>query len=101
MNRKSIIRRNRKKLMRLGEITEEIVLSRDDDGVKYPKKEWGYSVHCKVNGWTICAPDRNKYEAFKGALEAAEWATERSYDDFVKDHQDLVEEAKKGEQHAV
>jgi len=77
MNRKSVTRARRKEIMRLGRITEERWLSRDDDGTKYPKKDRGYTVHAEVNGYSIIAPDYNRFEAFKGMLEAARWAAEQ------------------------
>lgn len=74
MNRKSIMRRNRKEIMKLGKIIETEVLKRDDDGMVYPKKEWGYCIRAEVNGWKISAPDRNWYGAYQGCLEAARCA---------------------------
>ena len=76
MNRKSIIRARRKEIMKLGKITEERHLSRDDDGNKIPKRERGYTVHAIVGDWSIYAPDHSKFEAFKGMLDAAKWAAE-------------------------
>ncbi len=76
MNRKSIMRRNRKEIMRLGRIIETEVLKRDEDGKICPKEEWGYCVRAEVNGWRISSPDRNWYEAYVGCLEAARCAAE-------------------------
>lgn len=70
MNRKRKIRQMRKDILRLGEITGERILR--EPGA--PKKEWGYSLRAKVNGFTIYAPDDSKYEAYKACLDAAKWA---------------------------
>lgn len=73
--RKRIIRRLRKNLMRLGTITREEILNKEDDGsIVLDKKEWGYCVECEVNGWHISAPDDSWYEAYKGAYWCAKWA---------------------------
>ena len=77
MNRKSIIRRMRKNVMRNAIIVREEILNRDDDGKLYPKKEWGYCVEVIANGWLITAPDDNRYESYKGVTEAIEWALEQ------------------------
>lgn len=83
--RKRIARRIRKNIMRLGIITEEKVLNRDEDGKLYPKKEWGYTVHAVVNGYRISAPDDSWYEAYKGCYFAARWASEQEpFEDFNK-----------------
>lgn len=73
--RKRIIRRLRKNLMRMGKIIKEEVLNKDDDGsIISDKKEWGYCVEAKVNGWHISAPDVSWYGAYKGAYWGAKWA---------------------------
>ena len=70
--RKRIMRRVRKNIMRLGTITREEILNKDDDGnIEPDKKKWGYCVEAIVNGWKITAPDDSWYEAYKGCLEAA------------------------------
>lgn len=75
--RKRIIRRIRKNIMRLGKITCEEVLCRDDSETMLPKKEWGYCVRAIVNGYRISAPDDSWYEAYKGCYFAAKWASEQ------------------------
>lgn len=75
--RKRIARRIRKNIMRLGKITEERVLNRDDDGRLYPRKEWGYCIEAIVNNYRITAPDDSWYEAYKGCYFAAKWASEQ------------------------
>jgi len=60
--------------MRLGMITREEILSRDDDGKKYPKKDRGYAVFAIVNGQKIFSYDDSWYGAYQGCLEAAKWA---------------------------
>ena len=75
--RKRIIRRIRKNIMRLGKITREEVLCRDDSESLLPKKEWGYTVHATVNGYRICAPDDSWLGAYRGCYEAAKWASEQ------------------------
>lgn len=62
--------------MKLGTIIREQTLSRDDDGMRWPKKEWGYAIDVDCNGYHISAPDCNRFEAMKGALEAVRWAME-------------------------
>ena len=74
--RKQMIRKFRKNIMKLGKITKVEVLNRDDDGNKYPKKEWGYFVEAIVNGWKICSPDRNWYESYKACADMARYAME-------------------------
>ena len=63
--------------MRMGTITEELVYKRDDDGTLWSKKDWGCSVHCVVNGWSISSADRDWYGAYKGAIEGAKVALEQ------------------------
>ena len=63
----------RKEIMKLGKITWEGYLNRDESGVRVPRKEWGYSVHADINGYHICAPDHTPYEAYKAALDCARW----------------------------
>ena len=75
--RKRIARRIRKNIMRLGKITREEVLNRDDDGKLYPKKECGYCVEATVNGYKLSAPDDSWYEAYKGCYFMAKWASEQ------------------------
>lgn len=76
--RTRIIRRNRKEIMKLGKITRVEVLNKDDDGsILYPKNRWGYCVELEVNGHRITAPNDNWYMAWKGALDAARWASEQ------------------------
>ena len=76
MNRKRKIRHLRKNIMKLGKITRIEVL-KEDDGIIWPKKDWGYCVECVVNGYKITAPDDSWYQAYKGAYEAASWASEQ------------------------
>lgn len=73
--RTRMIRRMRKEIMRKGRIIRIEVL-KENDGILWPKKEWGCSVECEVNGYRITAPDRNWYEAWKGALFCARSAEE-------------------------
>ena len=68
------LRKMRKNVMRMATRIEEVVLNRDDDGTLWPKKDRGVSVHAIVNGWSIAAPDKTWYEAYKGCLECAKWA---------------------------
>ena len=76
--RKRLIRQLRKNIMRLGTITREEILNKDDDGSIIPdKKEWGYCIECEVNGWHINAADDSWYEAYKGAYWCAKWAMEQ------------------------
>ena len=77
MNRKSIIRRNRKEILRMGGKIETEVLNRDDEGRLYPKSQWGYCVRVRINGWHCSAPDRNWYDAWKAALDVSKWAAEQ------------------------
>lgn len=78
--------------MRLGKITEERVLNRDDDGKLYPKKEWGYTVHAIVNGYSIYAPDDSRYDAYKGCYEAAKWASEQQSHNCIDSPKLTIEE---------
>ncbi len=71
MNRKSVTRARRKEIMRLGVITFEGWLTRDDDGNRWPRKDWGYSIHANINGFRIITPDCNPFEAYKSCLETA------------------------------
>ncbi len=82
MNRKSVIRARRKEIMRLGKIVKEEILNRDDDGNLYPKKEWGYAVNAIVNGRSIYAADRNRFEAMYSCYDGAKWAAKQ--EPFVK-----------------
>lgn len=68
MNHKSIIRRNKHIIRRLGGEIREEVISRDDDGTAYARK--CYCVNVEINGWTVSAPDRSFYDAYQGAVEA-------------------------------
>lgn len=67
----------RKNLMRMGDIVREESLNKDEYGNKVPKRERGYSVKIIVNGYQIYAADTSAYEAYKGAIFAAKWATEQ------------------------
>lgn len=78
MNRKSVTRARRKEILRLGTIAWEGWLTRDEDGTRWPRKDWGYSIHADINGWHIAAPDRNPFEAYKTCLECAKMCTERT-----------------------
>ena len=71
-----MIRKMRKEIMRLthGKPPVARVLNRDDDGKLYPKKEWGCCLEVAVNGYRICAPDDNWYEAYKACLDCARLA---------------------------
>ena len=77
MNRKSVTRKRRKELMKLGRITREKSLSRDDDGTKLPKEHRCYCVEVLINGWHLCTPENNKFNAFKYALEFGRWQAEQ------------------------
>ena len=80
MNRKRKGDQIRKQLMRMGKNYYEEYLNTDDDGNRYPnRREWGYGVFITVNGRRICAVGRNRYEAMKGALDAAIWASQEPY----------------------
>ena len=61
----------RKMLMRIAKITRVEVLNRDDDGILYPKKEWGYTVNFELCGKVGLCPDSNWYNAYKTAYETA------------------------------
>ena len=63
--------------MKLGEIKEVSAIKADINEQPLDKKDYGYVVRAEVNGWKICAPDRNLYEAYKACLEAAEVMSER------------------------
>lgn len=67
----------RKNLMRMGNIVREEFLNKDEYGNKLPKRERGYSIKIIVNGHRIYAADTSAYEAYKGAIFAAKWATEQ------------------------
>ena len=76
MNRKSVMRKRRKDLLRWskGEYKESVLNLDMDDKIIPDRKQWGYCVECNVNGYSIGAPDRTRFEAIYAAWDCAKWA---------------------------
>ena len=105
MNRKSVLRKRRKDLIRWSNGTfKEYVLNLDEDDEIIPdRKEWGYHVEATVNGWRICAPDRNRWEAIYAAWDCAKWCLNRPPQKSVADMstEEIVERVVEGVRNAT
>ena len=66
--KKRLTRKWRKNVFRYGTDVEEEILNKNDDGTIWPdKKDWGYCVRFKCNGWSVSCPDDSWYSAYQGA----------------------------------
>lgn len=82
MNRKRKADQLRKALIKISTDFKEVSLNRDDDGTLLPKKHRGYNVRVTINGYRLYCPDKNRYEAYKAAYDAAKWLmTEPLFDE--------------------
>lgn len=80
--RTRVIRKRRKEILRHCTDFKEEALNRDDDGMLFPKKDRGYCVEFKVNGFGCSCPDRNRFEAMYAAVDCARWLAKK---DVVKE----------------
>ena len=71
--RTRMIRKWRKNILRNATDVKVEVLNHDDDGIVWPKEEWGYAVDFKVNGYHCSCPDDSWYLTWQSANDLLNW----------------------------
>ena len=97
MNRMSVLRKRRKELYKLADNVKEYALKEDLDGGILPRREWGWCVEAEVNGYRVCSPDSNQFEAVQAALDTVKWAMTLPPCITSSKHIEATEEALEGE----